>query len=147
MSIPERSLEGLMLKLQYFSHLVQRADSLGKTLMLGKMEGKKRRGQQRMTWLDIITDLMDMNLSKLQKIVKDRGAWLLQSMRSQRVGCDLATEQQQHDEHQYSCQHMSALREFHDKVPLEGRQLSFGKTRKEYFQVTFEPSLTVYVGF
>ena len=65
MSIPERSLEGLMLKLQYFSHLVQRADSLGKTLMLGKMEGKKRRGQQRMTWLDIITDLMDMNLSKL----------------------------------------------------------------------------------
>ena len=65
MSIPERSLEGLMLKLQYFSHLVQRADSLGKTLMLGKIEGKKRRGQQRMTWLDIITDLMDMNLSKL----------------------------------------------------------------------------------
>ena len=75
MSIPERSLEGLMLKLQYFSHLVQRADSLGKTLMLGKMEGKKRRGQQRMTWLDIITDLMDMNLSKLWEIVKDRKDW------------------------------------------------------------------------
>ena len=74
---PEYSLEGLMLKpnLQYFGHLMQRADSLEKTLMLGKMEGKRRRGQQRMRWLDSITDPIDMNLSKLREIVEDRGAW------------------------------------------------------------------------
>ena len=64
-----------MLKLQYFDHLMQRADSLEKTLMLGKMEGKRRRGQQRMRWLDSITVLMDMNLSKLQETVKDGEAW------------------------------------------------------------------------
>ena len=71
---PEYSLEGLMLKLklQYFVHLMQRADSLEKTLMLGKIEGRRRRGGQRMRWLDDITDSMDMNLSKLQKTVKGR---------------------------------------------------------------------------
>jgi len=99
---PEYSLKGLMLKLklQYFGHLMQRADSLEKTLILGKTEGRRRRGWQRMRWLNSISDSIDMSLSKPQEMVEDRGAchaplsWGPKSMGLQRVRHDLATEQQ-----------------------------------------------------
>ena len=87
---PEYSMEGLMLKLkpQYFGHLMQRTDSFEKTLMLGKIEGGRRRGRQRMRWLNGITDPMDVSLSKLRKLAMDRRPGVLQSMGSQRVGHD-----------------------------------------------------------
>ena len=83
----------LKLKLQYFGHLMQRTDSFEKTLMLGKTEGERRRGQQRMRWLDDNTDLMDMNLCKLRKIVKNREDWWASVQGLQRARHDLVTEQ------------------------------------------------------
>ena len=93
------SLEGpmLRLKLQYFGHLMWRAKSLEKTLMLGKIEGRSRKGWKRRRWLDGITEPMDTSLNKLQEMMKDKEAGVLQSTGPQRVGHDLAAEQQHYE--------------------------------------------------
>ena len=97
---PEYSLEGLTLKLkiQYFGHLIQRADTFEKTLMLGKIEGRRRRGQERIRWLNDITDSVDVSLGKFQELVMDWETWL-QSIGSQGVRHDLATELNPHSSH------------------------------------------------
>ena len=110
----EYSLGRLMLKLQYFDHLMQRADSLENTLMLGKIEGKRRNGQQRMRWLDNITDSVNMNLSKLWEIVEGRGTWY--AMKSQRVKHDLATEPPQQQNYSSKISNMSITWDLGRKV-------------------------------
>ena len=114
---PGCSLKGLMLKLKlrYFGHLMQRAESLEKPLMLGKIEGKRRKGCQRMRWLDGITDSMDMNLSKLWEIVNDKEAWCS----VERIGRDLATELIPRmsavlsPSNSYACQFLLSIWNFH----------------------------------
>jgi len=123
---PEYSLEGLMLKLklQYFGHLMWRTDSLEKTLMLGKIEGRRRRGRQRMRWLDGITNSIDMSLSKLRELVMDREAGVLQSMGSQRVGHDWVTE-------------LNNQIINHHLLPCPGHQITFLSRQANIFSLWF----------
>ena len=111
------------LKFQYFGHLMQRTDSLEKTLLLGKIEGKRRREWQRMRWLDSITDSVDMSLSKLQEIVEDRGTLGATVHRVQRMGHNLGTEPQSSNERgKYSC-HSSLSGE---ELPLQRQEQLLG---------------------
>ena len=112
----------LKLKLQYFGHLMRKADSLGKILILGKTEGKRRRGRPGMRWLDSITDSTDLNLRQLQAIVEDRGAWHA-AMGSQRVRHDLVTEQQKQ---------FTLFKEIHQQRQLECRMMSVASSIKPF---------------
>ena len=128
---PEYSLEGLLLKLKlpYFGYLIQRADSLEKALMLGKTGGGRRRGWQRMRWLDGITNSTDMSLSKLQELVMDREAGVLQPMGSQRVGHDWVTE-------------LNNQTINHHLLPCPGHQITFLSRQANIFSLWFHPIMS-----
>ena len=145
---PNCSLEGLKPRLQYFGYQMQKAASLEKTLMLGKIEGWRRKGRQGMKWLDGITDLLDMSLSRLREVVKDGKPAALQSMGSQRVRHHLVSEQQQRrtlfQPHGFVPKNSSS-RAFMGKQPLQGKRRaqktwSWGESLKTFMTMfTFAP--------